>query len=55
MRVIEAINDIAGQFIKWPRGQYLQEVKTGFSKNTALRGIIGAIDGTHILIKQPRV
>ncbi|KMQ86288.1 nuclease harbi1 [Lasius niger] len=25
MRVIEAINDIAGQFIKWPRGQYLQE------------------------------
>lgn len=54
MRVVEAINDIAGQFIKWPRGQYLQEVKTGFSKNTALRSI-GAIDGTHILIKQPSV
>ncbi|XP_025264353.1 protein ANTAGONIST OF LIKE HETEROCHROMATIN PROTEIN 1-like [Camponotus floridanus] len=54
MRVIEAINDIAGQFIKWPRGQYLQEVKTGFSKNIALCGIIGAIDGTHILIKQSR-
>lgn len=55
MKVVKALNNIAGQFIKWPKDQYLQQVKGDFSKNTLLRGIIGAIDGTHILIKAPKV
>jgi len=42
---------MTGQFIKWPRDQYLQQVKADFNINTALRGIIGAIEGTYILIK----
>lgn len=55
MRIIKTVNDIAGQFIQWPRDEYLQQVKADFSKKTLLRGIIGAIDGTHILIKAPKV
>ena len=55
MRVVECLNDISGQIIVWPRGQELARVKADFNKNSLLRGIIGAIDGTHILIKAPKV
>lgn len=55
MRVIECLNDIASEIISWPRGQELDRVKADFNKNSPLRGIIGAIDGTHILIKAPKV
>lgn len=30
-------------------------MKEDFHKDSLLRGIIGAIDGTHILIKAPKV
>lgn len=55
MRVVECLNDISGQIILWPRGQELNRVKADFNKNSLLRGIIGAIDGTHIFIKAPKV
>lgn len=55
MRVITCLNDIAGEIISWPRGEELEKVKTDFNKNSPLHGIIGAIDGTHILIKAPQV
>lgn len=55
MRVVECLNDIASQIISWPRGQELDRVKADFEKNSLLRGIIGAIDDTHILIKAPKV
>lgn len=54
MRVVKCLNDIAGQIIVWPRGQELNRVKSDFDKNSLLRGIIGAIDGTHIPIKAPK-
>ncbi|XP_024894120.1 protein ALP1-like isoform X2 [Temnothorax curvispinosus] len=55
MRVVECLNDISGQIILWPRGQDLDRVKADFNQNSLLRGIIGAIDGTHILIKAPKI
>lgn len=55
MKVVGCLNDISGQIILWPRGQELDSVKADFNKNSLLRGIIGAIDGTHILIKAPKV
>lgn len=54
MKVIKCLNDIASQIISWPRGEELNRVKADFNKNS-LQGIIGAIDGTHILIKAPKV
>ncbi|XP_039311944.1 protein ALP1-like [Solenopsis invicta] len=54
MRVVKCLNDIAGQIIVWPRGQELNRVKSDFDKNSLLRGIIDAIDGTHIPIKAPK-
>lgn len=55
MRVVECLNDIANQIISWPRGEELDKVKTDFNKNSLLRGIVGTIEGTHILIKAPKV
>nr|XP_012235520.1 PREDICTED: uncharacterized protein LOC105679822 [Linepithema humile]XP_012235528.1 PREDICTED: uncharacterized protein LOC105679822 [Linepithema humile] len=57
IRVVECLNDIASQIISWPKGEELDRVKADFNKNSLLRGIIGAIDGTHILyiIKAPKV
>lgn len=55
MKVIKCLNDIASQIISWPRGEELNKVKADFNKNSPLQNIIGAIDGTHILIKAPKV
>ncbi|KAJ1525568.1 hypothetical protein ONE63_010372 [Megalurothrips usitatus] len=55
MRVVRVLNDISDQVIQWPRGQRLEAVKADFNRKSAIRGIIGAIDGTHILIKAPKV
>ncbi|GAB1867340.1 Protein ALP1-like isoform X1 [Camponotus japonicus] len=53
MRVIQALNNIAGDVIQWPRGERLTIVKQKFQKLSVLPDIIGAIDGTHISIKKP--
>ncbi|XP_025262626.1 protein ANTAGONIST OF LIKE HETEROCHROMATIN PROTEIN 1-like [Camponotus floridanus] len=51
MRVIQALNNIAGDVIRWPRGKRLTIVKQKFQKLSVLPDIIGAIDGIHISIK----
>jgi hypothetical protein len=43
------------KFIKWPDANEYAEISTQFSdvKATSFPGIIGAIDGTHIMIDPP--
>lgn len=55
MRVVQALNDIAGNVVQWPRGDRLVTVKQKFQKLSVLPDIIGAVDGTHISIKEPHV
>jgi len=55
MKVVECLCNISNEIILWPRGQELDRVKEDFNKNSLLQNIIGAIDGTHILIKAPKV
>lgn len=54
MRVVNAINDAASHVIKWPRGDHLLEVKQGFERMAGIKNIIGAVDGTYIVIKAPK-
>ena len=40
-------------FIKWPTGTNATEVMDGFEAKRGLRGVIGAIDGSHVPIAAP--
>lgn len=55
MRVIKALNDIADDIIVWPRADKLLFVKEKFQKIGNLPDVIGAIDGTDIEVKGPKV
>lgn len=55
MRVIKALNDIADDIIVWPTGDKLLTVKEKFRGNGGLPDVIGAIDGTDIEVKDPKV
>jgi hypothetical protein len=53
-RICHAIvNNLAAQFICWPRGERLKQVTEQFQRKKGLPHCIGAIDGTHIPIKAP--
>lgn len=52
-KVINALNMIAPEVITWPRGDKLIEIKNSFEGMAGISNIIGAIDGTFILIKAP--
>lgn len=55
-RICEAVvNNITPHFIQWPTRERLQEVMEGFDQHNGLPRCIGAIDGTHIPIKAPRL
>lgn len=53
--MVRALYDLAPVFIKWPSGNNVNEVWTGFEAISGFPKIIGAIDGTHINIQAPRV
>ncbi|XP_034234245.1 uncharacterized protein LOC117641206 [Thrips palmi] len=53
-RVSKALHEIAPRFIQWPQGERAARVTTDFEKHSAFPGAIGAIDGTHVEIKQPQ-
>ncbi|XP_046408526.1 protein ANTAGONIST OF LIKE HETEROCHROMATIN PROTEIN 1-like [Ischnura elegans] len=52
-RVVDWLNSIINDQIKWPRGNRIAAVEQGFEDLRGIRGCIGAIDGTHIAIKKP--
>lgn len=54
-RVIEALNDIAGNIIEWPRGEKATLVKQTFQHISGLPNVLGAIDRSYIEIKVPKV
>jgi hypothetical protein len=54
-RVCKAIvNNLAGQFIVWPKGERVADVMQKFQNDNGLPHCIGAIDGTLVPIKAPR-
>jgi len=54
-RVTRALADLAQIFIKWPVGNNVQEIWTGFEAISGFPKVIGAIDATHINISSPRI
>lgn len=55
MRVIKALNDIVEDVIIWPREGRRITVNEKFQCIGRLPHVIGAIDGTNIPIKAPKV
>lgn len=54
-RFITALNGIAPQVIKWPTIHSRPLIENGFQRFSGMEGVIGAIDGTYVKIKAPRV
>ena len=52
--VVQAINMALRSEIAWPSGNRVLEIEAGFQQLCGLLGVVGAIDGTHILISKPR-
>jgi hypothetical protein len=49
-RVMKALRHLQSELVKWPRGERRKEVHEGFQKLLGIPNIIGAIDGTHIIL-----
>ena len=47
------VNNYRNELIKWPPGQTLRKTTEKFEDMKGFPGFVGAIDGTHILIKAP--
>ena len=55
-RVTSAIHELlVKDLIKWPSGQELSNISNGFYSMRGLKGVVGAIDGTHISITGPKL
>lgn len=52
--IILALNAMSAEFIKWPSGNRISQVKAGFKKIKQLNNVVGAIDGTYCPIKAPK-
>lgn len=55
MRVVKALNEIAGNVIDWPRGEKATHVKQTFQQIAGLPNVLGAIDRSYIQIKASKV
>jgi DDE superfamily endonuclease len=52
-RVTLFLTNLAPVYIRWPRGERLDECKSGFFARAGMPCIVGAIDGSHIPIIAP--
>lgn len=55
VRVIKVLNALAPTIIKWPSEGRLQNIKREFHAIASLENVIGAVDGTYIPIKAPKI
>lgn len=54
MEVTQAICNLATKYIKFPRGDELQQIKEEFFRQSGMPGVIGLVDGSLFPIKAPR-
>ena len=47
------VSNYRDTFIKWPKGQMLDDTIAAFERQKGFPGVVGAIDGTHTPIKAP--
>ncbi|XP_008189832.1 uncharacterized protein LOC103311841 [Acyrthosiphon pisum] len=52
--IVSAITHDANKYIQWPSSEKKDEIKDSFLAASSYPGIVGAIDGSYIQIKQPR-
>lgn len=48
-------SDLLPALVKWPSGMKVQETVDKFFQHKGFPGVLGAIDGSHIPIKTPKV
>ena len=53
-RVLTAVYDITRNIICWPNAQERKLISSRFHKTFGLKGAVGAVDGTHIILSQRR-
>ena len=49
-RIIKAIISKKSLFVQWPKGEQRKLVHEGFQSIGGFKNIIGAIDGTHLIL-----
>ncbi|CAL1685158.1 unnamed protein product [Lasius platythorax] len=54
-RVTYALYCLAPRVIQWPKHQHAIEVMNNFEKISGFPNVIGAIDGSHIRIRAPKI
>lgn len=54
VRVINALNELAPKYIKWPSGSDLVAAKGKFASKSAFKNLVGVVDGTYVPIKAPK-
>ena len=52
-RFADAVNQIAAEYIKWPRGDRLQRTMDGFKFISGINGVVAVVDGCHVEIIKP--
>ena len=51
----DTISSLSADIIQWPAGDGVTSTTKGFQGMSGIHGVIGAVDGSHIPIKCPRV
>lgn len=54
VRIVNAINNLASKYIKWPRGADLERTKREFRAISQFDDLVGVVDGTYIPVKAPK-
>ncbi|CAL1672071.1 unnamed protein product [Lasius platythorax] len=52
--VCHALHSLTPHFITWPRGDKVDTTVADFRRKSPFPGVIGAIDGCHIVINAPK-